>query len=158
MPGTRRACSAEPGEAYATRRVLALSLMLGLLTGCLLASENRGPEVPPEIAQLENPTPELSERRVRYFARQFKGKCARCHGIKGDGGGDEASDQAIPPTDFTDGDYMASRSDGQLYYQILMGGRERCAMPAFGPRSAHGWNEEKIWSMVRFVRRFSRPQ
>ena len=38
-----------------------------------------------------------------------------------------------------------------------MGGGERCAMPAYGPESDHGWNEEKIWSMVRFVRRFAEP-
>ena len=27
---------------------------------------------------------------------------------------------------------MSARTDGQLFYQILMGGGERCAMPAFG--------------------------
>jgi hypothetical protein len=31
-------------------------------------------------------------------------------------------------------------------------------MPAFGPTSDAGWSEEKIWYMVEFVRRFSRPQ
>jgi len=51
---------------------------------------------------------------------------------------------------------MASRTDGQFFYQILMGGGERCAMPAFGPDSAQGWSEEKIWHMVAFVRRFAR--
>jgi mono/diheme cytochrome c family protein len=127
------------------------------MLGCLTVGESRGrDDVPPEVAKLENPVAELPDSRVRYFARQFKGKCARCHGLKGNGGGDEAAGQTVPPTNFTDAAYMATRSDGQLYYQVLMGGGERCAMPAFGPESDHGWNDEKIWSMVHFVRRFSR--
>jgi mono/diheme cytochrome c family protein len=112
-------------------------------------------DVPAQVAARTNPSAALSDRDVRYFTRQFKGKCARCHGPDGGGGGEEAAEQAVPPTDFTDAAYMATRSDGQLFYQILMGGGDRCAMPAFGPDSAHGWNEEKIWRMVAFVRRFA---
>jgi hypothetical protein len=52
---------------------------------------------------------------------------------------------------------MASRTDGEFFYQILMGGGERCAMPAFGPESDHAWTEDKIWHMVAFVRRFAKP-
>ena len=111
--------------------------------------------MPPEIANLENPVPELTDSRVRYFTRQFRAKCARCHGANGDGGGEEAQGQAVSPADFTDAAYMLTRRDGQLYYQILVGGGDRCAMPAFGPESDHAWTEEKIWSMVHFIRRFS---
>jgi hypothetical protein len=50
---------------------------------------------------------------------------------------------------------MKSRTDGQFYYQILMGGGERCAMPAFGPESSHAWKDPKIWHMVAYVRRFA---
>jgi mono/diheme cytochrome c family protein len=113
-------------------------------------------DVPEEIAGQENPVT-LTPRKVEYYTKQFRAKCARCHGPTGDGGGEESAGQAVPPTDFTDADYMGSRSDGQLFYQILMGGGERCAMPAFGPESDHGWSEEKIWHMVAFVRRFSAP-
>ena len=72
-------------------------------------------------------------------------------------GGDEAEDQAVPPRDFTDTAYMNSRTDGQLFYQILAGGGGESPMPAFGPGSDQAWNEEKIWGMVAFVRRFSEP-
>ena len=122
-----------------------------VLPSCATARD----DVPAEVAARENPVGELSERDVRYFQRQFKGKCARCHGLDGAGGGDEAADQAVPPTDLTDPTYMSGRTDGQLFYQILVGGGDRCAMPAFGPDSSHGWNEEKIWRMVAFVRRFA---
>jgi mono/diheme cytochrome c family protein len=114
-------------------------------------------DVPAEIQKRENPFAELGERDVRYFKKQFKTKCSRCHGPDGAGGGAEAAEQAVPPTDFTDAGYMNGRTDGQLFYQILMGGGERCAMPAFGPESSHGWNEEKIWRMVGFVRRLAQP-
>ncbi|MDH3520734.1 MAG: c-type cytochrome [Myxococcales bacterium] len=112
------------------------------------------PDVPDEIASKPNPAV-LDGDEVRYYERQYRGKCARCHGADGSGGGEEAAAQAVPPANFTDAAFMASRSDGQFFYQILMGGGTRCAMPAFGPESDSGWSEEKIWHMVAFVRRFA---
>jgi mono/diheme cytochrome c family protein len=135
-------------------RAALLAAMLGVLLPQSAAARD---DVPDDIAALENPAGELSARDVRYFQKQFKAQCARCHGIDGSGGGEEAAAQAVPPASFSDAAFMASRSDGQLYYQILMGGGDRCAMPAFGPESAHGWNDDKIWRMVTFVRRFSQP-
>jgi len=132
------------------------ALLIGL--GCLVFPP-RAPgrdDTPPEIAQRESPV-SLPQERVSYFARQFKAKCARCHGIDGDGGGKEADEQEVPPRDLTDAAYMETRTDGQLFWQILKGGGSRCAMPAFGPGSDHNWTEEKIWYMVEYVRRFSRP-
>ena len=114
-------------------------------------------DVPAEVAARQNPVGELSGRDVRYFAKQFKTKCVRCHGPDGTGGGEEAADQAVAPANLTDSAHMGSRTDGQLFYQILMGGGERCAMPAYGPESSHGWTEEKVWRMVAFVRRFAQP-
>jgi len=113
-------------------------------------------DVPEAISRTENPVV-LDESEIRYYQRQFKGKCSRCHGIDGTGNGADAA--AAPdlasPADFTDATFMASRTNGQLYYQILMGGGERCAMPAFGPESDHAWTDDKIWHMVAFIRRFS---
>jgi mono/diheme cytochrome c family protein len=128
------------------------------LAACLMAPVGSWArdDVPEEIARRENPVT-LSPRKIKYYAKQFRAKCARCHGSAGDGGGEESAGQAVPPTDFTDAATMGTRSDGQLFYQILMGGGERCAMPAFGPESDHGWPEEKVWSMVAFVRRFAAP-
>jgi len=113
-------------------------------------------DVPADVSAHENPA-SLDEKELRYYTRQFKGKCARCHGIGGTGKGESAAGQEVPPADFTDAAYMATRTDGDLYYQILMGGGDRCAMPAFGPESDHAWNDDKIWHMVAFVRRFAVP-
>lgn len=139
-------------EAIAAR--LSLGFLLALSLPSVTAARD---DVPDEIARLENPVT-LAPARVAYFAKQFKAKCARCHGEAGDGGGSDAENQEVPPTDLTDAATMSSRTDGQLYYQILMGGGDRCAMPAFGPGSDHGWSEEKVWEMVAFVRRFAAPK
>ena len=110
-------------------------------------------DVPEDLLHVKN-TATLSPKRVVYFEKQFRAKCARCHGALGDGGGTDA-EKDVPPADLTDVGVMSQRSDGQLFYQILVGGMPRCAMPAFGPESDHGWSEKKIWEMVAFVRRFS---
>jgi len=109
-----------------------------------------------DVKALKNPAT-LEDSEVRYYERQFKGKCSRCHGLDGTGTGADAttSEGVVPPANFTDAKYMASRTDGDLFNQIMMGGGERCAMPAFGPKSDYAWDEDKIWHMVAFIRRFS---
>jgi mono/diheme cytochrome c family protein len=135
---------------------LPLLVVLALAHCTLLAcaATSGRDDVPPEIAERVNPV-ELEDSELRYYKRQFKGKCSRCHGPEGTGAGEQAASQPVPPTDFTDATYMQTRSDGQLFYQILVGGGERCAMPAFGPESDYAWNEEKIWHLVAYVRRFA---
>ena len=131
---------------------------LGLALAVLLPPSAQARDDVPELtAGRSNPVTKLTPRDVRYYQKQFKAKCARCHGQGGSGGGEEAAGQEVPPADLTDAEFMSTRTDGQLYYQILMGGGDRCAMPAFGPDSDHGWSENKIWYMVAFIRRFSQP-
>jgi mono/diheme cytochrome c family protein len=134
------------------RRASRLALAL-LVVACAASARD---DTPPEIAARENPVA-LGDDQVRYYTRQFKAKCARCHGLDGKGGGPEAAEQPLPPRDLTDAAFMKTRSDGQLFYQILMGGGEQSTMPPFGPDSDQGWSEERIWYMVAFVRRFSEP-
>ena len=140
-------------------RIRGAALLAGVLAVAILLPSvaTARDDVPEEIAQQTNHVTHLTPRDIRYYTKQFKAKCARCHGLDGSGGGEEAATQEVPPADFTDAEYMSTRTDGQLFYQILMGGGERCAMPAFGPDSDHGWGENKIWYMVAFVRLFSEP-
>jgi mono/diheme cytochrome c family protein len=137
------------------RITLLFSLCLGLVSLLPTPASTRD-DVPDDVAARANPET-LEESEVRYYARQYKAKCARCHGRDGSGAGEEAAEQEVPPANFTDAAFMSSRSDGQLFYQILVGGGEVCAMPAFGPESDHAWNESKIWHMVAYVRRFAEP-
>lgn len=137
-------------------RRLAICGLAASLVAIAYSSGSARDDVPDEIKARKNPvTLEASE--LRYYQRQFKGNCARCHGIDGTGTGvdADATEGVVKPANFTDAKYMASRTDGQLFYQILMGGGERCAMPAFGPESDHAWSEDKIWHLVAYVRRFA---
>lgn len=95
---------------------------------------------------------QLDEKELAYYAKQFKTKCARCHGERGDGAGSQAGEEGVRPADFTDVAFMRGRSDEQLRYQIERGGEEVSAMPAFGPSSDHGWSADKIAHMVAFLR------
>jgi mono/diheme cytochrome c family protein len=147
-----RFTSFSPGRRCIPSLAACLMLTLGCAPGPAIAQD----EVPAEYRDRTNPVT-LDERGVRYYTRQFKGKCARCHGVDGKGSGTEAGSQAVRPADLTDAEYMQSRTDGELFYQILVGGEERSAMPAFGPTSNAGWSEDKIWLMVAFVRRFAEP-
>lgn len=130
------------------------SLLLIPVCAALLAATSPAAardDTPPEIAGKQNPVV-LDAAKQAYWAKQFKSNCARCHGAEGEGGGDEAAQQPVRPTNLTDRTHMATRSDGQIYWQILMGGAPRCEMPAFGPGSDKSWSEEKVWGMVAFVR------
>jgi mono/diheme cytochrome c family protein len=152
--------SGAPGAGFHSIPAIPITLCavalfsLALCVGCTAGRASTRDDVPEEIARRKNPVT-LEETELRYYKRQFKGKCARCHGQDGAGGDDAPAPNTVAPANFTDAEYMATRTDGQLFYQILMGGGDRCAMPAFGPESDHAWTEEKIWHMVAYVRRYA---
>ncbi|PCI28158.1 MAG: hypothetical protein COB67_07045 [SAR324 cluster bacterium] len=133
--------------------ILLFSLTLSFSS--LMADE----AVPQEYQEMTNPLT-LEKHEVSYWRTQFLGKCALCHGKNGDGQGGSAlelADEGYPqPSNFTDKAFMNSKSDGELFYQIEMGGEEKSAMPDFGEDSAQGWGEEKIWRMVAFIRLFAK--
>ena len=108
-------------------------------------------DVPEQFRRLKNSFI-LTNREIVYFQKQFSAQCARCHGELGDGGGDDDALEKYPPANLTDQKFLDSRTDGELFYQILVGGEELSAMPPFGPDSDIGWSEDKIWKMVAFVR------
>lgn len=111
-------------------------------------------EVPEGYKELKN-TIELSEDQLPYWKEQFSAQCSRCHGDQGDGG--SKVEKGFPqPVDFTDEKLMTTKTDGELFYQIELGGEDDSDMPDFGPDSALGWDEEKIWRMVAFIRLFSK--
>lgn len=146
----------QPMRRRASRRLVTLGCAGLLVATACAAPVSARDDVPEDIAARSNPVT-LEDDEIRYYARQYRGKCAHCHGADGTGSGDDAAMQPVRPTNFTDAAHMKSRTDGQLFYQILMGGGDRCAMPAFGPDSDHAWTEDKIWHMVAYVRRFAEP-
>jgi mono/diheme cytochrome c family protein len=105
------------------------------------------PAAPPGNAAKPNPikpTPESIAKGKKLYAID----CAMCHGDKGDGKGEMATDMK-KVTDFTNPDAMKNRSDGDLFQVIRHGKGE---MPPEGDRA----KDDDIWNLVNYVRSFAK--
>ncbi|MDH5741357.1 MAG: c-type cytochrome [Nitrospira sp.] len=120
------------------------------------------PRVP--IAQIEtakswaNPLP-ATEEIIEKGKRLFHGKafCVTCHGKDGRGLGDDIEPGTLRgplPRNFTDQDWQAARTDGELFW-ILKNGSKGTAMAPFIPLIL---TEEEAWQVLRYVRSFGQPQ
>ena len=120
------------------------------------------PRVP--IDQIEgartwtNPLP-ATEENIEKGKKLFHGKafCMTCHGKDGKGllGSDidPGSLKGPLPRDFTDRDWQAARTDGELFW-ILKNGSKGTAMAPFIPLVL---TEEEAWQVLRYVRSFGQP-
>jgi mono/diheme cytochrome c family protein len=102
-----------------------------------------GNKIPAEAAARVNPvkpTPESLAKGKKTYGVD----CEMCHGEKGDGKGDMASDMKNV-TDFTNPDALKNRTDGELFYVIRNGTGE---MPAEGDRA----KDNDIWNLVNYIR------
>lgn len=102
-----------------------------------------------------NPLP-ATEETIEKGKRLFHGKafCVTCHGKDGKGfGGDiEPGTRKGPlPRDFTDKEWQAARTDGELFW-ILKNGSRGTAMAPFVPLIL---TEEEAWKVLRYVRSFA---
>ena len=100
-------------------------------------------KIPPEAAARVNPVKPAEESHAKG-KKLYGFDCAMCHGEKGDGKGDMASDMKNV-TDFTNPDALKNRTDGELFYVIRHGKGE---MPPEGDRA----KDEDIWNMVNYIR------
>jgi len=100
-------------------------------------------KIPPEAVSETNPvkpTPESLAKGKKFYHMD----CAMCHGDKGDGKGDMASDfKGV--TDFTNPDSLKGRTDGELFYITRTGKGE---MPPEGDRA----KKDDVWNMVNYIR------
>ncbi len=78
--------------------------------------------------------------------------CKICHGEQGDGKGDPDFESTPPARNFTCAATMNELSDGQLFW-IIKSGSPNTSMPAFSDLS-----EEDIWTLVYYLRGFSKSQ
>jgi mono/diheme cytochrome c family protein len=117
------------------------------------------PRVP--IEQIEeartrsNPIP-TTEESVEKGKRLFHGKafCVTCHGKDGKGFGGDIEPGTLKgplPRDFTDKEWQAARTDGELFW-ILKNGSKGTAMASFIPLIL---TEEEAWQVLRYVRSFA---
>ena len=124
------------------------------------ASDLQRPRVPPQALAMarswQNPlpdTPEVVEQGRRLY--YGKGFCVACHGREGRGmtDVDPTLVKGTLPTDFTQAEWQAARTDGELLW-ILHHGSAGTAMASFIPAVL---TEEEAWQVIWFVRSLRRP-
>jgi mono/diheme cytochrome c family protein len=105
-----------------------------------------------ELRALRNPfapTPaNLTRGRALYLGKGF---CAVCHGLDGHGFGpdvDRSRLRGVLPRDFSDRDWQAVRTDGEIHWAIA-NGVSGTAMAPFVPRVL---SPEEAWLVVLFLR------
>jgi mono/diheme cytochrome c family protein len=144
--------------------------VVGVIVGTLYAvtfswgsdQEVLRPRVPKDQIEaaraVRNPlpvTPEMIEKGNGLF--HGKAFCMTCHGRDGKGLGgdiDRSTFQGPLPRDFTDRDWQAARTDGELMW-ILKNGSPGTAMAVFvGPIIT----EEEAWHLILYVRSLGKVQ
>ncbi len=97
------------------------------------------------------PTQETIEKGKQLF--QGKAFCLTCHGRDGKGLGTDIEPGTLKgplPRDFTDREWQAARTDGELLW-ILKNGSKGTAMASFIPLIL---TEEEAWQVLLYVRSF----
>jgi mono/diheme cytochrome c family protein len=139
-----------------------LWLVLVLAAGCLWAQEKK--ETPPPAgaatAAAPHPAPISAEDKARKNPVKFtevsvaRGKkiyatqCALCHGDKGDGKGELATDMKLTLPDFTKPDTLKDRTDGEIF-TIIGAGQDPM------PPQAGRMTDERRWNLVNYLRAVS---
>jgi len=100
--------------------------------------------VTPEDAARKNPV-RFTEASVERGKKVFKTQCALCHGEKGDGKGDLATEMKLTLPDFTKSDSLAKRTDGELF-AIIGTGKEPM------PNQKGRMPDPQLWNLVNYLR------
>ena len=108
------------------------------------------PKAPEEFIQkvnpLENNSKNIKAGKLLYMVRAKTLQCKHCHGLKGDGRGEMASDSFPPPRNFTCTEMMKTIPDGQLFWAIV-NGLPHTSMPSYDNLS-----DKQIWKLIIFIR------
>ena len=112
----------------------------------LQAAEEVGAVQEPAAEILENPI-EATEESVRAGLRVYGRFCRSCHGVRGDGRGQNPS-PGTRPANLIDDEWVHGDSDGEIYNVIRQGVPPAYDMDAWEGRIT----DEEIWHVVNFLR------
>ncbi len=107
-----------------------------------------GWKAPAKERKMKNPTPNTPDSR-RSGQELYEGKCASCHGMKGDGKGESGKGLKPPPSDFTDRHMMKEMTDGEMFWKITTG---KPPMPPYGKELT----EKERWDLVNYLSSFAK--
>jgi len=145
-------------EVAVLKRSVPILLVLVVLAWALRAQQPPTPtkeatpadyKIPPEATKEANPVKPTLESLAKG-KKFYRMDCAMCHGDKGDGKGDLASDMK-GITDFTNPGSLKGRTDGELFYLTRTGKGE---MPPEGDRA----KDADVWNMVNYIRSFAKKK
>ena len=124
----------------------AVFALLAAAAPTLQAAEEAGAiqEATAEIP--ENPI-EATEESVRAGLRIYGRFCRSCHGVRGDGRGQNPS-PGTRPANLIDDEWVHGDSDGEIYNVIRQGVPPAYDMDAWEGRVS----DEEIWHIVNFLR------
>lgn len=108
------------------------------------------PKAPEEYIQKVNPleknSKNIKDGKLLYMVRAKTLQCKHCHGLKGDGRGEMASDSFPAPRNFTCTEMMKTIPDGQLFWAVV-NGLPHTSMPSYDNLS-----DKQIWKLIVFIR------
>jgi mono/diheme cytochrome c family protein len=141
-------------ERWIATALVVSAVWIGTLAGC------GGGEKAPETAQppgettpaptTETPAPAAGEISLAVGEKVVKERCELCHGASGKGDGPGGAALNPKPQDWTNHEYMETRTDDQLYESLFNG--KGLGMPAWGKTGI--LTEAEIRSVIMKVRSF----
>ena len=139
----------QPGQPKRKLRPLGILALIVILAAGVLTAINasRNWRATAAAKRLKNPVPPTAGA-IAAGKQAYGEHCRSCHGEKGAGRGEKAGELSVAPGDFTDGQAMRRRIDGELFWQITRG---RLPMPAFEDKLS----DEKRWQLVDYIRTFA---
>lgn len=81
----------------------------------------------------------------------YRGYCAQCHGLEGDGFGVNAPDMEVAPKDHTETKEMQARSDADLFKAIKQGGKA-VDKSVLMPNWDANMSDDEIRDLVAYLR------
>ena len=120
--------------------------LLAAAAPTLQAAEASGAIQEPAAQIPENPI-EATEESVRAGLRVYGRFCRSCHGVRGDGRGQNPS-PGTRPANLIDEEWVHGETDGEIYNVIRQGVPPAYDMDAWEGRIT----DEEIWHVVNFLR------